>query len=44
MTIQVNAQTQDGVWGYMISVWDEAMHLVTQQWFRTLPALPSGDA
>ena len=39
MTIQVNAQTQDGVWGYMIGVWDEAK-LVTQQWFRTMPVLP----
>ncbi len=44
MTIQVNAQTQDGVWGYMISVLDAQLAIVTSQWFRTLPALPNGDA
>lgn len=40
MTIQVNAQTRDGVWGYMITTWKGAT-LVAASWFAVLPALPS---
>jgi hypothetical protein len=40
MKIQVNAHTQDGVWGYMVTVWN-CNTCVAQEWFRTMPELPS---
>jgi hypothetical protein len=43
MRIQINAHTSDGVWGYMVTVWDGAT-CVAQEWFATMPALPSSDA
>lgn len=39
MRIQINAQTRDGVWGYFVTVWQDAT-CVTSEWFATLPSLP----
>jgi len=36
MKIQINRQTQDGVWGHMVTVWRNG-ELVASQWFGTLP-------
>lgn len=37
--IQVNAQTNGGKWGYMVSCWD-GNRCLAAEWFATLPALP----
>lgn len=39
MKIQVNAQTNEGVWGYMITVLDAAEHIVHSEWIATLPGV-----
>ena len=40
MKIQINAQTNGGVWGHMVTVWNGAT-LVAAEWFAEMPA-PTG--